>query len=275
MADYKIVASDLDGTLLDSFGNLREENKRAIDMLAERGVQFVPCTGRTLNEMDLGLREIPSIRYIIHSDGAVIYDKKTDRRITMCMSKEDAGYLFDVLAEYPTFFTIRYHGNVYNDAAKQRDEVYDYFQIDNYSRTAVIPWSKMIVDHFDTFCRSCEEVEMVGVFFHTLEERDDCINRLEKTGNYLFARWEGLNYCEVFSIHAGKGNALLRLAEELGYDRSQTIGVGDSNNDATLIECAGLGLAMSNGFASLKQAADAVICSNDEHAIQYILEHYI
>ena len=275
MADYKIVASDLDGTLLDSLGNLREENRRAIDALAERGVQFVPCTGRTLNEMNSDLRELPSIRYIIHSDGAVIYDKKTDRRITMCMSREVAGHLFDVLADYTTYLSVRYNRNVYNDGAKQRDEIYDYFHIDHYSRTAVIPMSNMVYDDFDAFCRSCEEIEMVGVFFHTIKERDECIKRLEKTGNYLFARWEGLIYFEVFSAKAGKGNALLRLAEELGYDRAQTIGVGDSTNDATLIECAGLGLAMSNGFESLKRAADDVICSNDEHAIQYILEHYI
>lgn len=275
MSNYKIVASDLDGTLFDSKGNLSEENMRAIRALTAQGVEFVPCTGRTLNEMSSTLRDFPEIRYIIHSDGAVIYDKKTDRRISMCMSREVANKAFDVLADYPTLISLRYDRNVYNDASKINDEVYDFFSIDNYYRTVVIPWSKKVTEDFDAFCRSREEIEMMGVFFHSLEDRDACIARLESTGNFLFARWEGLNYCEIFSAKAGKGNALLALAEHLGYGREQTIGVGDSTNDTTMIRAAGLGLAMSNACDYLKREADRIVCSNDEHVVQYIAEHFI
>lgn len=275
MGEYRIVASDLDGTLLNSDARISEENQEAIKRISEMGGFFVPCTGRTLYEMNPEIRDNPYIRYIIHSDGSVIYDKATDQRMSMCMSKEVSGHLFDVLAEQPTFYTVRYNRNVYNDASMQRDEVYDFFGIDHYSRNVVIPWSKKVIDGFDAFCRSCEEIEMVGVFFHTIEERDRCLNRLEAIGDYGFIRWEGLNYCEIFSKDAGKGNALLRLARELGFDRSQTIGVGDSTNDLTMIRSAGLGLAMSNACDSLKAAADAIICSNDEHGIKYIFERYI
>ena len=79
----------------------------------------------------------------------------------------------------------------------------------------------------------------------------------------------------MFDATAGKGSALLRLAQHLGLDPSQTIGVGDSCNDLTLIGAAGLGLCMENGYEEPKRIADAIICNNDEHAIQYIWEHYI
>ena len=85
MVDYRIVASDLDGTLLNSSDLVSEENWAAIAEMKARGVHFVPCTGRTLNEMDPLIRDNSNVRYLIQSDGAVVYDKETDRRITACM----------------------------------------------------------------------------------------------------------------------------------------------------------------------------------------------
>ena len=274
MTEYRIVASDLDGTLLASDGSVSAENREAIKRLSEKGVYVVPCTGRTLYELNPEIRNNPYIRYIIHSDGSVIYDKENDRRIEMCMTREVTNRLFDELAKQPTFYSVRYNRNVYNDAALQSDAVYNSFAIDPYSRNVVIPWSKKL-DDFDAFCRSCESIEMVGVFFQSLEARDRCLERLEALGDYGFIRWQGLNYSEIFSKEAGKGNALLRLAKELDLDRSQTIGVGDSTNDLTMIRAAGLGLAMSNACEALKAEADEIICSNDEHGIQYILDRYI
>lgn len=76
------------------------------------------------------------------------------------------------------------------------------------------------------------------------------------------------------NIEAGKGNALRSLADMLGVSHDETIGVGDSDNDTSLIEAAGLGLVPSNGCGSLKKIADEIICSNDEHIACYILDHY-
>ena len=116
---------------------------------------------------------------------------------------------------------------------------------------------------------------MVGVFFLSEADRQACVEELIEAGMFGFIEWDGLTYCEIFSKNAGKGNALLALADRIGCRREQTIGVGDSTNDLTLIRSAGLGLAMSNACRALKNEADEVICSNDEHAVQYILEHYL
>ena len=274
MADYKIVASDLDGTLLNSSGEVSEENWQAIAEMTARGVHFVPCTGRTLHEMDPKIRDNPLVRYIIHSDGAVVYDKQTDRRIPMCMSQGVAERALDALGRYASLPAVRFERNVYMNAEQMTDEVFEEFHVSDYSRNIVFPWSNRM-DRFEAFCRSMDQIEMIGSYFPSIEERDAFVEELEQTGDYLFARWEGLNYCEVFSKHAGKGNALLRLADELAIDHSETIGVGDSTNDLTLIQCAGKGLLTANGFASLREVADEVICSNDEHVMRYILEHYL
>lgn len=83
------------------------------------------------------------------------------------------------------------------------------------------------------------------------------------------------NNLELFCRQAGKGKAMRALAEHLGFPYKQTIAVGDSTNDSDMVKLSGLGLAMKNAVPELKETADFVICDNNSHAIDYILEHYI
>ena len=116
---------------------------------------------------------------------------------------------------------------------------------------------------------------MVSAVFREPGEYEEFKLRIEADGGYRFAPWDAEFAIEVFDATAGKGNALLRIAKHLKLDPSQTIGVGDSCNDLTLIGAAGLGLCMKNGYDAPKRIADAIICNNDEHPMQYILKHFI
>ena len=274
MQDYKIVASDLDGTFLNRDGLVSEENWEAVRAMTACGVHFVPCTGRTLHEMSSEIRDNPAVRYIIHSGGSVVYDKQTDERIEMCMPKEIGHQLLDILNLYPHLKSVRYDRNVYIAAEQKSDEVFDSFHVGNYSKYKVLPMG-IPMENFESFCREMNGIETIGIFFKNEEDRTDCIERLEQTGNFLIVKWSGLVYIEVCYKTAGKGSALLALARRLGYDDAQTIGVGDSTNDLTMIRDAGLGIAVSNACDLLKEEADEIICSNEEHAIKYIFEHYI
>ena len=74
---YKLIASDLDGTLLSDNAEVSRENFDAIKKITERGVVFAPVTGRAMYEMPADVVNCPDIRYIVSSNGAVIYDKET------------------------------------------------------------------------------------------------------------------------------------------------------------------------------------------------------
>lgn len=274
MSNYKIVASDLDGTLLNSNDRISEENWQAIREMTARGVYFVPCTGRTLHEMDPVLRDNPAVRYIIHSDGAVVYDKQTDRRITACMEGEDVRFILNMLLECDTHLTVRYERNTYIDVNKSNRSKYKYYRMSEPYQECICERFAIKTENFEEFCHGLDNAEMICAFFHNDDEAAECAKRIEETGKYFLAYFKPYCY-EIFSREAGKGNALLRLADEIGIDRSQTIGVGDSCNDMTLIGSAGLGLCMSNGYDEPKAIADEIICSNDEHAMKYILEHYL
>ena len=272
MTEYKIVASDLDGTLLNNCSRISPENTAAISELAKRGVYFVPCSGRTFSEMPRDLVESPDVRYIIHSNGAVVLDKQTGKRITTCISSQKSRELLDIFFEYDAHLTIRQGGNSIVDAHRNTDEDYKYYNFIE-AHSVVIRNFANPVEDFERVSYTFDEIEVISAFFHNYEDKQECVKRLAQVDGIRSVEVSEYNL-EVFNIDAGKGNALHMLADELGVDYSQTMSLGDSDNDVTVTEAAGLGLAVSNACDALKEIADGIICSNEEHAVAYVLEKY-
>ena len=98
--DYRIIASDLDGTLFNTDHRISEKNMAAIEWLYNNGYHFVPSSGRAFNEMPSVLKEHPLIRCYINSDGGMVYDKKENRSYPLTMSKEVSNKVLDVLYRY-------------------------------------------------------------------------------------------------------------------------------------------------------------------------------
>ena len=97
---YKVICTDLDGTLLDTESQLSAENSEAIEALVNRGIIFVPTTGRTIIELPNEVRNHKSIRYFIYSNGAGIYDSKEDKAYEKLLDSETVGKILDVLEKY-------------------------------------------------------------------------------------------------------------------------------------------------------------------------------
>ncbi|MBQ2757302.1 MAG: HAD family phosphatase [Clostridia bacterium] len=272
MSSYKIISTDLDGTLFDEHGRISPENEAAIRELCARGVLVVPNSGRCLSEMPAIITDHPLFRYLIQSDGAVVYDKKTSRRLTRCLPKSVSDAVFEMLKDYRVSVSVRQDGFCYvrdtahNDTDYTANGVSRGWQEHFYKTATPIDFS--LFDAPDT------AVEMFCVFFADMAEREACIARLLALGTVQVASTDK-NNIEVFSIDAGKGKALLALAESLGIDKKDTIGVGDSTNDSDMILRAGTGLVMENACPELKALGGTVICHHRDHAMRYILEHYI
>lgn len=273
MAAYKLVASDLDGTLLKNDQTLSPENAGAIEEMTRRGVHFAISTGRTYGEILPALRADPNIRFVIHSDGAVIYDKQADKRYTACFSGDLQKLVLDALFSCQTWFTVRYKGVSYYDGEHTDTARYDHCRVTAYYRAMVADCNVPMAD-FENFCRGMEEIEQITVFFHSDEELARCENAFRESGG-LDTSCSSPNSFEVYHASAGKGNALMKLADILGVGHDQTIAIGDTTNDTSIVKAAALGLATDNAMEALKDLADAVICSNEEHVAAYVLEHYL
>jgi len=270
--NYQIVASDLDGTLLNSAGLISPENLTAIHALTELGAHFVPASGRGYSEMPQQIHNCPDIRYIIHSNGASILDRKTGERILCCLTRQESIDILDVLDDYDVHITLRQGGECYIDAHEQGPEKYAYYHVGK--AHARITFDHGIhAENFHEFSRTLDNVELFAVHFHDNNERIACRDRLRATGRFLVAEANAHNL-EISALGASKGSALLRLADHLGIPHTATIGMGDSDNDTAMIKAAALGLVMENAPDSLKEIADRVICNNDEHAVEYVLREY-
>ena len=271
---YRIVASDLDGTLLNKEQIISEENLRAISEMNRLGVEFIPTTGRSMNEIDPLLISSPDIRYIITSNGAVVYDKNIGKTIlTHYIPRDTVSFVLENLRPYNVFIVAKEGGKSYFDKNKYNPDFLNTCGIDAYFGNIISRHAEAVED-FESFLLSSDEVEMIVVFFEFDEATRRCKQIYEDSGR-LCAAHANIGYLEVYSSDAGKGKTLLTFADKLGIDIADVIAVGDSNNDSTMIEAAGLGLAVENACDALKELADQTICDNSRHIAKYVLENFI
>lgn len=268
---YKLVASDIDGTLNNDNGNLSQENLLAIQKLDEMGIPFVLATGRTLCEMT-ELLSIPQIRYVVYSNGAAIYDKQTDTSTCMGIYGKTVKDVLKLLFNYECYIVLHHGGNTYEKPFAGYEELKKYNispiiynLLKNYGTQP---------ENFEEFALTLDYVESIAVFFANNEDEAHCREILSKDDRLFFAgAWD--SSFEVFSIEAGKKKAIQRLLDMLKINVEDLVYLGDSENDVELLKFAGLGLCVANGSENAKNAADKVICTNNENVVEYTLNNIL
>ena len=266
----KLIASDLDGTLLDSGARLSDANRDAIYEMVKRGAHFVPTSGRAHYEIISQVRDLDCVRYVISSNGARVYDKKTGRSIETLIEKEDYAAIYDIMKNYTVYLTMHHEGMTFVDEELSDRDTMDYYGINEYYKKH-IKKTCVKMPHFNDYFDTPRNVEMVCGFFKYDSELKDCIQKLSAIKG-IFVTSSAACSLEILSAKATKGAAVISLAKELGIDIADTVAVGDSLNDLTMIQKAGLGVATANAVDALKDAADLTVCSNDENVAVCLLE---
>ncbi len=269
---YKMIATDLDGTLLDETGRVSRENWEAIEKLTKMGVQVVPASGRALEEMPREIVDCPFIRYYITSNGAGIYEKGKGFLKEWAFSRELGHQLLDLLKNYETVSLIHIGTKTYMDESTHNPAYYASFHMNDtwqaYCMANLVPIPNQLA-----FAYAQESIQSLTTFFRHKADLQTAWKLWEKDDRLALAQTDPYNI-EVFSSQAGKGTALYHLADHLGIPREATIAMGDSSNDLSMLKAAGLALAMENAAPEAKKAATAVICHHKEHGLKYVLEHY-
>lgn len=271
--NYKLIASDLDGTLLHDVFTVSEENYRAIAEYRQMGGHLVPTSGRCFYEIPRELRECKDIRYCISSNGAVVTDTETGELDEVLITNELFEKVMKLTAEYETYHTVHFEGYGYMLAENDSKEISEYYNLNKYYYM-----------HYHAKCRKLSSwdgafshghgVEMVSVFFRNQAELDECAERLKTLGGLVVTSSADFNM-EIIAKGASKGDGVRRLAKKLGISTDEVIGVGDSRNDMALLDGVGMPLAVSNAADVLKAKAQRVICSHTEHIVRYILDNLI
>ncbi len=272
--EIRLVAFDLDGTLLDDNKCLSERNRRALEACADRGICLVPCTGRIKNGIPPEVMAIRGIHYAVVINGAGIVDireeKMLDRKL---MPPETALAVMAVADAYPG---IMYDAYI-DGGGISEEKFYDHLE-----KFAIPPGiQKMIrqtrvkVPSIMGYIRETNRaVDKINMYFADLEDKEMMRRLLRQFPDTLVSS-SVYNNLEINGEGAEKGDALLRLAAYLGIDRSQIMAFGDGENDYSMIEKAGVGVAMGNGDARLKELADYVTAGNNESGVAGALEELV
>ena len=271
--NYKLIASDLDGTLLYDVFTVSEENFKAIEKYKAMGGQLVPTSGRCFFEIPESLRKCKDLSYCVSSNGAVITELATGRRDEVLIPLDKYDRIMELGKEYDTYPSIHFDGYGYIlkiDDDRERAYSYnlnsDYFS--HYHRWCRKPES------WDGVFEGSQGVEMISLFFKTQKALDECVEKLNALGGLVVTSSAPFNI-EIIAEGATKGDGIRRLAKRLGLTMEEVIAVGDSPNDMAMLSAVSLPLAVENAADSLKAMAKKVICSHKDHIVPYILENII
>ena len=271
--DIRLIALDLDGTLLDSKKRLSPANRQALIQCVLKGIWVVPCTGRTVHGIPAEVKDISGIRYAITTNGAVVEDMEEQRVIdTQMLSWEHALELLRMMDSYRVMY------DPYVDRRGITEPRF-YEHLSDYGLTSEL--QEMVYQTRDVHpniiefvVRSRKPVEKINLFFPDMEERDRLRTELEKRGDVLITS-SIPNNLEINAFGATKGEAILRLASHLGISEKQTMAIGDGENDFSMIQKAGIGVAMKNGSKELLAAADYITDTNDEDGVASAINRLI
>ena len=267
----KILAFDLDYTLLNSKKVIPPENIEALRYANERGAYIVPATGRIYRGIPDELRFLPFMRYFITANGSYIYDAVEDRapaRAEIPLQEaldffsfcDTIDALYDCYQDNWGFMTgdmLRIAPDIIPDPGVRR----------------LIQTLRTPVPELKAYLRGKgTDVQKLQLYFTDMELRARMLEELpQRFPNLAFSSSMPFNI-EVNAPTATKGHALLALAAHLGLDREQVMAFGDGLNDISMIESAGVGVAMGNAVEAMRNVADRITATNDEDGVAAVIE---
>ncbi len=269
--NIKLIAFDLDGTLLNSEKSISARTRAALERAAKKGVFLVPATGRLHMGIPEEILELPDIRYIIAINGAEVYDLEKNQILYRAeMDKEKSLELFRYTDSFPIIYGWYQNGRGFIPS-RFFEKIEDY---------GFAPWlldnMKKVYTPTDTPEKTLMEenggLQKLQLYFSDSDMRLKILKEMEERfSQYAISSSLPINI-EINAADATKGHALAFLASHLGLKPEETIAFGDGTNDITMIRQAGTGVAMGNAAPELLKAADQITGTNDEDGVAAVLE---
>ena len=274
MKAYKLIALDLDDTLLNSEGKISEGNSRALKRAAEEGLQIVTCSGRAVANLSESVWNEPDIRYCLLCNGAHVFDKHTRETVyENAMPTELSAQIADFLDSPEIYFECIIGGIYYRNAGVNMEPFKLSFpNFENWPHDPTNVPSRDVASLPEHIIKNKMKIQKINSFFMTPEKR----NAFEKTVQERFPELVCTGFMpinlELTYRDADKGETLKWLCGHLGIDIADTIVFGDSDNDLTVLKAGGYKVAMANGNDHVKAIADMVTDSNNDDGVAHALE---
>lgn len=260
----KLIALDLDGTLLTTDKTLTPRTLRAVERTVQAGTKVVLCTGRPPRTARPFAEQLGLVELAIVYNGGAVYDFARD--MALCR------YDFPMEVAHTAIERLRAR---YPEVMCGAETAYGWFvDTARYEivRRGAVPYEPEPdgVGEVESFLR--ESVTKL-LFWHPSEDAETLAEALH--GVSVHCTWSMPGLLEVIAPEVNKQVALARVAADLGVAAHEVAAFGDQNNDKEMLAWAGMGVAMSNGSAPVRALADLVAPSNDEDGVAQVLEAWL
>lgn len=266
---YRLIVSDLDGTLLRDDHTISEYTKSVIHKVSEQGIEFMLATGRIFGGARKYARELNLNTPILACNGALIkeaagkllygkpllentleeiFRRLTDRNIYFHCYAEESFYTKKIAGSLASFYAFN---------SSQPEE-------DRFPMVEIEPMELIGKDAvYKVLARYDDEADRKELY--------DCLRSIP--GTSVTVSW--LDSFDICADQVSKSSAIDRYSREKGIEPSEIICFGDNYNDIDMIRYAGLGIAPENAVSEIKEAADYVTCSNNEDGVAKAIEKFV
>lgn len=265
----KLIAIDMDGTLLNSQKEISDLDKKILQKAAKAGIKIVLCTGRPksgitpyFDQLNLSDEE-----YVIGNNGCLTMTNKDWELLhTEGVDAEDLEDLEALLADFPQLNLVLFTPEANYVLGREINA--------QTKRDAEIEFSKIFHTDLPSFKEKNIPV-LVPIFMGETRILDDFQERFDSQLSEEYNTVRSLDYAfEALPMGISKATALARLADDLGIRKEEIMAIGDGNNDLEMLEFAGLSVAMANAKAAVKKIAQVETSSNDQSGVAQAILKY-
>lgn len=276
---YKLVAIDLDGTLLNSYGEVSEENRMVIKQASKEGIYIVLASGRTISSVKNLAVELGADKYIISGNGAVVFDvEKKEIIYNKFLNKKQVLEIAEICEANSIFYNVysedeiitkslNYNVLFYHQENAKKNEskrtninivadIKKYIENsdkENFLKITVCEENKVV---FNSIIRKIKQIQGLDVLDTAYMSRKKIKNGTNDVSISYF-------YTEITNENVNKWSAIEFLIEKLGIKPEEVMTIGDNINDREMIENAGLGVIMGNSSPLMKAVSDVIVVDNN------------
>ena len=287
---YKLIAVDLDGTMLNSYGIVTENTKNVIKNVINKGTDVIIASGRPIDSIKAIAKEIGSENYFIAGNGALVYDIKNDEVVyEKYMSKEKVLEIIKICEENSITYNVytdetilatslKYNVLYYHKENLKKEEdkktnisivkdMYDYVKNMNNAKFLKITICDDMKSVFNSILKKINKVKDVEVLDVSHMSRKTITQGTEEIPIEYY-------YTEITYKDVDKWNAIEFLAEKINIKREEIIAIGDNINDKKMIEESGLGIAMKGSTPYVREVAKYITDTNNDEGVAKAIEKF-
>lgn len=287
---YKLIAMDLDGTLLNSYGEVSEENKKAIKKAIENNIEVVIASGRTKGAIDSIAEEIGATKYIISGNGTILYDSENNKILyESFLKKEKVLKIIEICEENSIYYNIYTENEIiaknlnynvlfynYENSKKIEDkqikiniieDIYKYIQQNNVNivKITICDENQSIFNRIINKMSLINDIEILDV--------EHMSRKTIKSGTEEINI--GYYYTEIMNKNVNKWNAIEKLIEILKISKEEVMTIGDNVNDKEMVEKAGLGVAIGKSWLEAQKIGDIFVADNNSNGVAEAINEYL